>query len=210
MLEPPVFAQMARQPIAGRVKTRLLPYLSPQQAALLHAAMVEHVCTVLCDNAPGVSELWIDGDPQAELFRRCINYGLTEVLVQPDGDLGQRMAHVCRRALAGQAGIILVGSDAPAIDALYLAAARAALEQVDVVIGPALDGGYVLLGMRRFSAGLFEGIHWGEDTVLAETLGILEELGWTYRLLQALPDIDRPEDLRFLPDTIRASVPGLE
>jgi rSAM/selenodomain-associated transferase 1 len=209
MGEAPVFAQMARQPIPGRVKTRLLPYLSPQQAAQLHAAMVEHVCKVLCAHAAGRCQLWVDGDPQAELFRRCYDFGLSEVLVQPAGDLGQRMAHACQRGVSEQGAIVLVGSDSPAIDADYLAAAERALEQVDVVVGPALDGGYVLLGMRRFSAALFEGIAWGTGTVLAETLAVLQQLRWTYRLLSPLPDIDRPEDLRLLPDTIRASVHGL-
>jgi rSAM/selenodomain-associated transferase 1 len=206
MAELPLFAQMAREPIPGRVKTRLLPQLSPPEAAHLHALMVEHVCAVVCSSAPGISQLWVDGNPDAALFNRCRELGITEVLVQQGADLGQRMAHVCQQALKSHAGVILVGSDSPAIDEAYLASAICALEHADVTIGPALDGGYVLLGMRRFRAELFAGVHWGEDTVLAETLARVEELGWSCQLLEPLPDIDRPADLRFLPDTIRAAL----
>ena len=102
----------------------------------------------------------------------------------------------------------LVGSDAPSIDAGYLKAARHALAEVDCVLGPALDGGYVLFGLRRFVPELFTGISWGEDSVLEKTLEKLAALGWSYRLLETLADIDRPEDLRHLPDSLRAELPG--
>jgi rSAM/selenodomain-associated transferase 1 len=208
MAEPTLFAQMAREPVPGRVKTRLIPRLSPAEAAQLHTLMVEHACEVMCNSAPGVSQLWVDGNPAAPLFERCREFGLSEVLVQQGADLGQRMAYVCQQALGRHAGVVLIGSDAPAIDAAYLASATAALERADVTLGPALDGGYVLLGMRRYSAELFAGIHWGEETVLADTLARVDALGWSCELLQPLPDIDRPADLRLLPDAIRATLPS--
>jgi glycosyltransferase A (GT-A) superfamily protein (DUF2064 family) len=114
-----------------------------------------------------------------------------------------RMAAICQQCLAEADGVVLVGSDAPSIDAGYLQAASEALAEVDAVLGPALDGGYVLFGLRRFVPELFTGIEWGEDTVLEKTLDKLKALQWSYRLLETLPDIDRPEDLRHLPDSLR-------
>ena len=208
MDERVLVAQLAREPVPGQVKTRLQPHLSALEAAQLHELMVEHVCAMLCSSAAGAIQLWVDGDPEAELFRRCRELGLSDVLVQQGGDLGQRMAHICEQGLLLHNAVILVGSDAPSIDNDYLNSAMGSLTEVDVVLGPALDGGYVLLGLRRFAPELFAGIHWGEHTVLVETLAVIDRLGWSYRLLDPLPDIDRPEDLRFLPDTIRAGLAG--
>ncbi len=206
--KPVLLAQLAREPVPGLVKTRLQPHLSALQAAQLHELMVEHVCTMLCGSAAGTVQLWVDGDPEAALFRRCRTFGISDVLIQQGGDLGQRMAHICKQGLGEHDAVILVGSDAPSIDSDYLSSALDSLSEADVVLGPALDGGYVLLGLRRFAAELFEGIHWGEHTVLAETLAVLDRLGWSYRLQEPVPDIDRPEDLQFLPDAIRAALPG--
>jgi uncharacterized protein len=206
--QPPVLAQLAREPVAGQVKTRLQPHLSAREAAQLHELMVEHVCTMLCNSAAGAIQLWVDGDPEAQLFRKCRELGVDDVLLQQGADLGERMAHICKQGLLEHRAVILVGSDAPSMDCEYLNSAVDSLTEVDVVVGPALDGGYVLLGLGRYSAALFEGIHWGEDTVLTETLAVIDRLGWSYRLLEPLQDIDRPQDLRFLPDTIKAALPG--
>ena len=208
MDERVLVAQLAREPVPGQVKTRLQPHLSALEAAQLHELMVEHVCAMLCSSAAGAIQLWVDGDPEAELFRRCREFGLSDVRIQQGGDLGQRMAHICEQGLLAHKAVILVGSDAPSIDNDYLNSAMGSLTEVDVVLGPALDGGYVLLGLRRFVPELFAGIHWGEHTVLVETLAVIDRLGWSYHLLDPLPDIDRPEDLRFLPDTIRAGLAG--
>ncbi len=208
MDERVLVAQLAREPVPGLVKTRLQPHLSALAAAQLHQRMVEHVCAMLCSSAADTIELWVDGDPEAELFRRCREFGLSDVRIQQGADLGQRMAHICEQGLREHNAVILVGSDAPSIDSDYLSSAMRSLTAVDVVLGPALDGGYVLLGLRRFAPELFAGINWGEHTVLAETLAVIDRLGWSYSLPAALPDIDRPADLRFLPATIRAGLAG--
>jgi hypothetical protein len=203
-----IFAQLAREPVAGQVKTRLLPALSAQQAMFLHSAMVEKMARTLCDCGLGEVRLWVDGDENHPLFARCRRLGVSAILPQSPGDLGMRMAAICEQCLAQAAGVVLVGSDVPSIDAGYLKAASHALAEVDCVLGPALDGGYVLFGLRRFAPGLFTGISWGEDSVLEKTVEKLEALGWSYRLLETLADIDRPEDLRHLPDSLRAQLPG--
>jgi hypothetical protein len=203
MPEGLIFAQLAREPVPGQVKTRLIPALSAQQAMSLHSAMVEQTARTLCDSGLGEVRLWVDGDENHALFAGCRRLGVAAVLPQSAGDLGMRMAAICQQCLAEADGVVLVGSDAPSIDAGYLQAASEALAEVDAVLGPALDGGYVLFGLRRFVPELFTGIEWGEDTVLEKTLEKLKALQWSYRLLETLPDIDRPEDLRHLPDSLR-------
>lgn len=97
--------------------------------------------------------------------------------------------------LARHDRVILVGSDCPWIDRAYLQSALAALETAPLVLGPALDGGYVLIGARQIRPELFSRISWGTEVVLAQTRMRLEELGWRWRELPALRDVDRPEDL---------------
>lgn len=208
MPEPLIFAQMAREPVSGQVKTRLLPALSASQAMSLHSAMVEHTARTLCDSGLGEVRLWVDGDENHALFARCRQLGVAAVLPQCRGDLGMRMAAICEQCLAEASAVVLVGSDAPSIDSDYLQAVSQALDEVDAVLGPALDGGYVLFGLRRFAPELFTGIAWGGESVLEKTVEKLTALQWSYRLLATLPDIDRPEDLRHLPDSLRCGLPG--
>ena len=190
-----LYAQMTREPVPGQVKTRLLSALSPAEAAALHRSMTEHCCRVLCSTG-AVVQLWVDGN--ADAFAACASLGAT-VRRQPAGDLGQRMAFIVETGLRECAAVVLAGSDCPFIDGDYLRAAVAALKDNDAVLGPALDGGYVLLGLNRFSEDLFKGIEWGGAGVLRDTLKALDGLGWRYALLEPLRDIDRPEDLPHLP-----------
>ncbi len=205
MAEPVLLAQLAKAPVPGQVKTRLQPPLSAVEAADLHAAMVEHTCRMLCQSGCGEVQLWVEGDSGDSLFTRCSRYGVLSLRQQRGGNLGQRMATICREGLQSHGAVILVGSDAPALDADYLAAAADALQRVDAVLGPALDGGYVLLGLRCEVPELFADMPWGTDSVLDETVENLKALGRSFELLRPLPDIDRPEDLRHLPDHLRTA-----
>ncbi len=95
-------------------------------------------------------------------------------------------------------GVILVGGDCPFIDEDYIESAILALKKHDVVIGPANDGGYVLLGLSQDTPQLFENIDWGTESVFEATLNIVEREKLSYKVLPALSDIDRPEDLKQL------------
>ena len=201
-----LLAQLAKSPVAGRVKTRLQPPLSAEQAAALHGLMVKRACSELAGAGLGPVELWVDGDASAPLFEECKAMGIHSLHRQPDGDLGQRMAHIARRALRKHDAVILVGSDCPALDAAYLKAARDALAAAPLVLGPAQDGGYVLAGMRVFRPGLFAKIPWGTAGVLAATLAAAKREGLAAAQLPPLPDIDRPEDLRHLPQAMRGGI----
>jgi rSAM/selenodomain-associated transferase 2/rSAM/selenodomain-associated transferase 1 len=205
---PFLLMQFAREPVPGEVKTRLQPPLSAEQAADLHSAMVVQTTDTLCNSRLAPVHLWVSGEPAAALFTQCRRLGVAQVRVQGPGDLGARMAQAFQAGLQCSLGVILVGSDAPSIDADYLQDAARQLQDKDLVLGPALDGGYVLIALKRFYPGLFEDIEWGSDRVLEATLRQARELNLEVGLLNALADIDRPEDLRLLPENLRRSIPA--
>ena len=192
-------ALMARTPVAGQAKTRLAPALGDDGAARLHRQLVLHACEVLVTAGCGDVDLWLTGEPVAGFEAHCLELGVRSVRAQSGGDLGQRMLRVCETTLAEADTVLLVGSDAPGIDRDYLLRASAALSRRDMVIGPARDGGYVMLGLRRADPSLFTGVAWGTANVLTATLERVRGLGWSCSLLGSLPDIDRPEDLVGLP-----------
>jgi uncharacterized protein len=172
------------------VKTRLIPALGAEGAARLAGEMLER--TVDEALATGLAaELCGDPDP-ASWFEPRPRLALT---AQGEGDLGVRLARAARRALE-QGPVLLVGADCPALDRTRLAAAAAALDAHDAVLHPAEDGGYVLLGLRRFDSCLFEEMPWSTDGVAGETMRRIERLGWSLLVAQTLRDIDEPEDLR--------------
>src|SRR5258706_863779 len=124
---------------------------------------------------------------------------------QGGGDLGARMQRAFQSAIARSRHAILVGSDIPTLSVQYLRDADQALAQGDdVVIGPAEDGGYVLVGLSRCDPELFRGIPWGGSEALAETRRRIARLSWRSSELPVLSDVDRPEDLERLPEGLRA------
>ncbi len=118
---------------------------------------------------------------------------------QGEGDLGARMARAAQRVLAAGDAVVLIGTDCPALDAGVLRQAAAALRSNDAVMAPSADGGYALLGLRRFHSSLFEGIVWSTPSVAAVTRARLAALGWATQLLAQLHDIDEAADLCWLP-----------
>ena len=187
--------QFAREPVVGAVKTRMMPHLSASEACDLHSELVWWTACTLLDAELGPVELLVAGAPENPLFVRCRERGLAGVGRQSEGDLGERMYRALVDGLLRFERVILVGSDCPGITVEYLAQAVKALDEADVVLGPALDGGYVLVGATVVQQEMFEGIAWGSDTVLASTRERLQELAATWSELSPLADIDRPEDL---------------
>jgi len=202
----------ARAPVPGRVKTRLVPALGAAGAARVHRALVRRTLAAAAAVRGACVELWCDGGPPHPFLRReaaCVG---ARVRVQPPGDLGARMAHALRRALArGRGPAVLVGTDCPELDAGHLEAAFRALERGrDAVLGPALDGGYVLIGLRRPCGALFHGIRWGTGEVLAETRRAAAAAGVRVRELAPRADLDLPEDWAALgPDLRRRLLGGM-
>lgn len=217
---------LAKAPQPGRVKTRLIPALGAEGAAALAACMLartlavaaeaaeaieatappEAVASMGCGEAtgaftarPGGVELCASPAPGDPAWRAVAVPAGLRWSAQGEGDLGARMAGAARRVLAGGERVLLIGTDCPALDAACLRAAADALDEVEAVIVPSFDGGYVLLGLRRFDPSLFEGIAWSTSTVAATTRARLAALAWPYRELPALHDIDVPADLVHLP-----------
>lgn len=196
---PCTVAQFVKAPILGQVKTRLQNTLGEQACLDLHCRLAEFVLRQLY-SVSDVYELWVTESVTQPFFESLQqNYGI-HLMQQVGGDLGERLLYASKTIIERKQVAILIGSDCPFLTEEYLASAQYALTQknYDAVIGPALDGGYVLLGLRRTSAQLFLPIHWGSSSVLKETQTQLENMGWRYKLLPALNDIDRPEDLALL------------
>lgn len=171
----------ARAPRAGRVKTRLIPLLGEQGAARLHARLLRRALATARAARLGVVELW------------------TAERRQRGADLGERMLHAFAHSLRRAARVILIGSDCPVLRGGDLRkAARWLAGGADAVFAPAEDGGYALIALRRVSPRLFEGVEWGGARVMAQTRERLDALGWRWRELPPVWDVDRPEDYRRL------------
>jgi rSAM/selenodomain-associated transferase 1 len=186
----------AKASLPGEVKTRLIPAVGAEGAAMLYQELLAGAAATASGVQGSRVELWCAPDTSHPGFRELsLQWGMT-LHSQAGDDLGERMAHAATRGLAVSSRVILIGADCPALTRDYLSRAMASLERgVDAVIGPAEDGGYVLLGLRRFSPRLFSGIAWGGDSVLAQTRAVLRELAWRWVELETLWDLDRPADL---------------
>jgi hypothetical protein len=141
------------------------------------------------------------------LQRLAARHGLALTL-QGDGDLGQRMARALGRALALHRHALLIGTDAPALDARRLAAAAAALATHDAVFVPALDGGYALVGLARPAPALFDGIAWSTAQVMRQTRERARALALRWAELEPVADIDEPADLVHWPGPIAGARGG--
>lgn len=176
------------------MKTRLVPVLGAQGSARLHAALVRRaLATAVASGGEGV-ELWCAPDIRHPFFAECArDYGV-RLREQQGADLGERMSCAFRSALGEGAALVLIGSDCPALTPGVLEEAATALASHEVVIAPAEDGGYVLVGLSGPDPGIFSGVAWGGPDVMAETRRRLEGAGTRWKELETLWDIDRPED----------------
>jgi rSAM/selenodomain-associated transferase 1 len=183
----------AKAPIPGRVKTRLSPAVGPARAARLHTAFVRDV--VARHQQPHRrTTVWRGGDPDHPLWAAL---GV-ELATQPDGHLGERLTVAFEAELTDDAAVVVLGTDSPTLPPGLVDQAFAALDTHAVVIGPACDGGYYLIGMRGAVAPVFSGISWGSGAVFSQTIEKLNAAAIDYALLDYWYDIDRPEDLRML------------
>jgi uncharacterized protein len=183
----------ARYPLPGTTKTRLIPALGPDGAAQLAKQLTEYALAQAqaCDCPFDVFGTGASMDDMAQWLG-------VPCLVQSVGDLGDRMAHAIAQVFdRGARRILLMGSDCPGLTSDILADAFEALRLHDVVLGPAADGGYYLIGMRQPQPQLFDQMQWSHAQVLEQTLARLD--GLAHYLLPILHDIDTPDDLKHLP-----------
>lgn len=187
-----------RLPQPGHTKTRLIPVLGPEGAADLHRRMTEHTLRKVRQfvaSRPVSVQIQCRGGSGPEL-RQWLG-GDLRLRPQAQGDLGRRMALAFTESFeGGMRRVVLIGTDIPGIRTTHLARAFLSLRRKDLVIGPASDGGYYLIGLRRPHPELFEGIPWGAGEVLEKTLAVAAAGGLSVKLLDCLDDVDRPEDIR--------------
>ena len=191
-----------RFPETGTTKTRLIPLFGAEGAAKIQRKMTEHTLSRMMGLTASndlTIEIRYDGGNE-ELMKKWLGSEF-EYTSQGDGDLGYRMQRAFDDAFKyGAAAVVIIGTDIPDLTAVDITKAFAALKQKKMVLGPAKDGGYYLIGLQKnaFSpavGNLFTGIKWGERDVLKKTIKIVTGLGHSYSLLKEMDDVDRPEDI---------------
>ncbi len=185
----------AKAPVPGEAKTRLIPAIGAAQAALMHAALTERAIVTAQHSSADDVELCCTPNSGEAFFQYCAEDFAVSLTEQGDGDLGQRMLRALNSALAYIEKVIIIGADCPALTAKHIQNATKALSKAEIVLMPAEDGGYVLIGATRTHMKMFDGIHWGTSTVLAEQHRNLIACGLTLIETETLWDVDRPEDL---------------
>ncbi|MDB9529144.1 TIGR04282 family arsenosugar biosynthesis glycosyltransferase [Oscillatoria sp. CS-180] len=188
---------MTRFPQPGYTKTRMIPALGPEGAAWLQQRMTEH----LLQRFVGLHhhrELSFEVHFTGATSTQMLDWLGHQVVLkaQCEGNLGQRLSYAFEQGFAdGLSRILVMGSDCPSLGEAHIFQALKLLNTRDVVLGPAEDGGYYLIGLKAPQPELFEGITWGQSCVLEQTLAIANRYCLSTSLLKSLPDIDRPEDL---------------
>ncbi len=191
-----------RYPEPGTTKTRMIPKLGAAGAAELQRQMTRHIVSRVTEFTalhPTPLEVRFEGGNK-NLMAAWLGAGF-DYSPQGEGDIGLRMGRAFEKGFGcGYETVVIIGSDIPDITADIIQKAFEELENHDLVLGPAGDGGYYLIGMHktafnRANPRLFNGIHWGTDRVLPQTLAVAKEFGLSYTLLDTLDDVDRPEDL---------------
>jgi len=195
--KPGCFVQFAKAPREGKVKTRLQPCLSAAEAADVARAMTLQVARSLFARPAGW-DAFLCVDDAADAFLCQLAHTLERPLLQQGGgDLGERMWRVTARLLGSYRAVIILGSDCLDYDPRYLHDAACVLEAGhDAVLGPALDGGYVLVGFSRsIPADVFRAQRWSSDSVLTTQRERFLESGLSWKELPPRADIDTPGDL---------------
>jgi len=185
----------AKAPDPGRVKSRLWPVLGKVGAARLQARLTLRALHTA--QSAQCADVELCGAPVRShpFFLRAAARSGVALHAQGRGDIGVRMRRALERGLRRYPHAMLIGSDVPSLTPVRLRSAARALRQgCDAVFAPAADGGYALVGLSRSSPRLFEGVEWGTSVVMEQTRRRLRELGWRWRELPLVWDIDRPQD----------------
>ena len=189
----------AKAPVPGRVKTRLAGRLGARGAARCYRQLLRRTLALARAARLCPVELWCAPDARHGFFAACRREYGVRLRRQCAGDLGKRMSHAFERVSTGSGYAVLIGGDCASVGPAEL---RAAFGQLaagrDAVLGPAADGGYVLLGLRRPCPSLFRGIAWSTPAVLAATRRRLHRAGLDWIELPAGWDVDTPADLQRL------------
>jgi rSAM/selenodomain-associated transferase 2/rSAM/selenodomain-associated transferase 1 len=194
-------AIMAKAPIAGLAKTRLIPLLGANGAARAHRQMLLKTLATARWASTGVLTLWCASDINHRLFQLLHKRFGLPLALQQEGDLGIRMSTISKTHFAQFAhrSLIIVGTDCPYLEPRHLELVAQKLQTLDVVFIGANDGGYVLVGLRKHTPEIFESISWSTEKVMQQTLAQLQKSGRSFTVIESLADIDTPDDWQQLP-----------
>ncbi len=197
---PDVLGVFVKAPVAGRVKTRLAADVGPRRAARLYRGMGREIVAGCVQPGAYRTLVWFSPPEAQRLVRTWLGgLGVSGFAPQREGGLGVRLSAALGRHLReGARRVVVIGSDCPDLDRGLITRAFAALDVCDVVIGPAGDGGFYLLGLRAPAASLFRGVAWSTEAVLDQTLANAGRLGLECSLLPKLRDVDTVADARAL------------
>jgi len=195
VVEPVAIAVMAKAPVAGFAKTRLIPALGPERAAQLQARLIERAFDTACAAGTGPVTVWATPDDTDPTFQTLNTRHDVTLARQGDGDLGARMLAA---VVATGGPTLVIGTDCPALTPQHVRIAAEGLRTADVVVCPAEDGGYVLIGMRTPLPALFAGMPWSSDDVMAETRRRMRQHKLIWQEPVTLWDVDVPADLKRL------------
>jgi len=194
---------LAQAPVPGRVKARLADEVGPSVAAEVYWQLGRRVIAAVA--APGLrTTVWYAPAHEAAFVREWLEgVGRVELRPQPAGTLGARLTFAFARhfqdgAARSGSGVVIVGTDCPGVDRRLVNEAFTALTRFDLVMGPTLDGGYYLLGLRAPAPELFHDVRWGTGAVAAQTRARAAALGLRAQLLRPLRDVDTARDARAL------------
>lgn len=193
----PALLVFAKEPTPGHVKTRLAASIGAVRAAQVYreltALTLAHAVAARRAGVVCAIELWCAPSPDSSYFRDIATAAGASLHAQVEGDLGARMTDAIAGALTRADAVLLVGSDCPVLDTDRLGHAAALLAQHDAVLGPAEDGGYVLVGARRPLP--FASIRWSSPHALTDTTAGFVRAGIRWAALPVLWDVDEPADL---------------
>ncbi|MBU1363204.1 MAG: TIGR04282 family arsenosugar biosynthesis glycosyltransferase [Gammaproteobacteria bacterium] len=190
-------AILAKAPIAGLAKTRLIPHLGADGAAALQRWLLQRTVAAAVVADLGPVTLWCAPDINHPEFAVCRAFGAVALRRQPDGDLGQRM-HAAIAESSTSAGTLVIGTDCAVLTPGLLRQAAESLQQHDATVVPAEDGGYVLIGMREAGRDAFHAVDWSTERVMAQTRARLTAMNWRWSEFPPLWDVDRKEDFERL------------
>ena len=187
----------SKAPVPGTVKTRLLPVLNADDAARLYRELLERTLNTVTGNAQWHTQLWCTPTIDHPCFLECRDKYQVELRLQSVGDIGERMHRAISESLRNFRSALLIGCDCPELQHADLVTARDKLaDGYDVVLGPASDGGYYLIGMAAAHREVFTGINWGMNTVLPVTRDRIRGLRLACYELPDRWDLDNVEDMK--------------
>jgi len=183
-----------KAPIAGQVKTRLIPDLSAEQACDVHIELSHRTLQLL--SAPQLCpvQLWCAPDTTHSFFRSCADNYHVSLHQQQGEDLGDRMLHAIADALTSYSSVLLIGCDCPSLTVDDIECAIMSLEHNDIALAPAEDGGYVMIGMNQVHPDVFINMTWGNDAVLSSTRKRIESQNLSLAETNTQWDVDTIAD----------------